>query len=87
MSTLLADLTRPELDALIAEVEHAERKAHIALSNCPLDHAKLAGACGVAQDVMALMMDCYDESMLRWAAEFDRILDLGGDNDPQEWTP
>jgi hypothetical protein len=67
-------LTRPELDTLIAEMEHAERKSHIALVNAPLRHDALAGACGVAQDCVSLLLDCYDASMLMYAAEMDRML-------------
>ena len=73
----LAVLTRPELDMLISETEHAVDRAHIALRLAPMIEEQLIGACGVAQDCHALMMDCYDESMLRLGAEFDRM--LGGD--------
>jgi hypothetical protein len=36
---------------------------------------------------MNLCVDIYEASMLLSAAEFDRVFDLGGDNDPQEWRP
>ena len=70
---LLAPLSRTELDVLTADIEHGHDKAHIALRCAPIgDPARLAEACGVAQDCMSLLMDCYDESMRRLAAEFDR---------------
>ena len=72
MTGLLAPLSRTELDVLTADIEHAYRVAHIALVNAPLRQDALIEACGVAQDVMGVMMDCYDESMRRLAAEFDR---------------
>jgi hypothetical protein len=78
---LLAALTRTELDTLTADIEHGHDKAHIALRNAPIgDPVRLAAACGVAQDCMSLLMDCYDESILRVAEEFDRVWELGGDN-------
>jgi hypothetical protein len=80
-TTYLAPLERAELDELTRLTEHAHDVAHIALRCAPLgDPVGLAAACGVAQDCMALLMDCYDQSCLLWAAEFDRLYDLGGDN-------
>ena len=81
----LAPLERTELDELIRHAEHAERKAHIALTNAPLRFEALADACGVAQDVMCLLHDAYDASMVLMAAEFDRVYDLAGD--PPEYQP
>lgn len=83
----LAPLERRELDELIRVAEHAERVAHIALNAAPLRFDALADACGVAQDVMCLLHDAYDASMLLSAAEMDRVFDLGGDNDPPEYQP
>jgi hypothetical protein len=73
MSTAyLEALSRTELDTLTADIEHGYRKAHIALSVAPLRPEALAAACGVAQDCMALMDDCYEESMLRLTADMEQ---------------
>jgi hypothetical protein len=72
MSTAyLAPLSRTELDVLTADIEHGYRKAHIALTVAPLRPEALAAACGVAQDCMALMDDCYEESILRRVADME----------------
>jgi hypothetical protein len=68
VTALLADLTRPELDALLAESEHAYSKSHIALANCPLRPEAVADAAGVAQDCLCLWSAALDESCGRWAA-------------------
>jgi hypothetical protein len=68
VSVLLADLSRPELDTLITELEHAERIAHIALVNAPLQAERIADAAGVAQDVMCLYTEALHESMRRMDA-------------------
>jgi hypothetical protein len=75
----LAGLDRAELDTWMLEAEHATRKAHLVVAHCPLTRESLADACGVAQDCSAWLTDCYDASMVLWAAEFDRIFGLGGD--------
>jgi hypothetical protein len=69
MTGMLAALTRPELDTLLAECEHAEAKAHIALAVAPLDRPEsVYSAAGVAVDVTRLWMDALDESIGRlWA--------------------
>lgn len=77
---IAAGVTQPELNELIATVEHAHDKAHIALRMAPRNPDALADACGVAQDVMCLLHDAYDASMLLMAAEMERLPDLGGDN-------
>lgn len=88
MSAYLNPLTRIELDVLTADAEHANARAQTVLRCLPLgDPERLAAVCGVAQDCMGWLMDCYDQSWLRWAAEFDRVFDLAGDNDPTEWRP
>jgi hypothetical protein len=66
---LLAPLTRPELDQLISELEHAERVAHIALVNAPLDQHKVYGAAGVAADIMCIYQEALGESLRRMASE------------------
>jgi hypothetical protein len=64
---LLADLTRPELDALLADAEHADRKAHIALSVAPLGSpGAVYAAAGLAADCLGLWMEALDESLARW---------------------
>jgi hypothetical protein len=66
---LLGALTRPELDALLAEAEHANQKAQIALTCHPLtDPAGIYGVAGVAADDLALWQDALDESIRRWIA-------------------
>lgn len=75
MTPYLAALERPELDELTRTIEHAHDVAHIALRCAPLDSERLAAACGVAQDCDGVLHDCYDESLLRLAAEFDRACD------------
>jgi hypothetical protein len=70
---LLAPLTRPELDTLITEMEHAEMVAHIALVNAPLLPAGLVyDAAGVSADIMCVYLEALDESMRRYAAEVAR---------------
>jgi hypothetical protein len=71
----LAPLTRTELDILMADAEHANRKAQVAFMNAPLRPEAVQAAAGVAQDCMNLVVDCYDMSMLMMAAEMDRMLD------------
>jgi hypothetical protein len=75
----LAGLDRRELDTWMLEAEHATRKAHLVVAHCPLNPENLSDACGVAQDCSAWLNDIYDASMVLWAAEFDRIFDLEGD--------
>jgi hypothetical protein len=65
---LFAPLTRPELDQLITELESEERLAHIALVNAPLRPEAVAGAAGVAQDIMCAYTDALDESVARMLA-------------------
>lgn len=63
----LAPLTRPELDALLADAEHANCKAQIALSNAPLDNRLfIYSLAGVAADCLAMWQDALDESIWRW---------------------
>jgi hypothetical protein len=66
---MLAALTRPELDTLLAECEHAVAKAHIALTVAPLERpGSVYWAAGVSVDVTCLYMDALDESIGRlWA--------------------
>ena len=66
--SLLADLSRAELDELTRTVEAAEHKAHIALVNAPLDFVTPWQRAGVAADVLALQMACYEESISRMLA-------------------
>jgi hypothetical protein len=66
--SLLAALTRAELDELIRTAEHAEHLAHIALANAPLDFVTPLARAGVAADVLALQMMAYDESIARMLA-------------------
>jgi hypothetical protein len=75
----LAGLDRAQLDELIRLMEHGTRTSQVVVALAPLDQRALEKACGVAQDCSALLNDCYDASMVLWAAEFDRIFDLGGD--------
>jgi hypothetical protein len=65
---LFGDLTRTELDQWIAAAEDAERRAHIALVNAPLDGVSPGRAAGVAQDAIGLAVDLYDESIARMLA-------------------
>jgi hypothetical protein len=69
VSGMLAALTRPELDVLLFECEHAVAKAHIALAVAPLEEQeKVYRAAGVAVDVTYMYMDALDESIRRlWA--------------------
>jgi hypothetical protein len=70
VSPLLAPLTRPELDALLADSEHAFTKAHIALAACPLDPETVQGFAGVAQDCLSMWQLALDESIQRlWHGE------------------
>jgi hypothetical protein len=63
---MLRPLTRPELDALMADMEHANLQAVVALSSCPLEPSELESRCGVAQDALTLWQEALDESMWRW---------------------
>jgi hypothetical protein len=65
---LFGDLTRTELDQWIAEAEKAERLAHIALVNAPLDGVSAYLAAGVAADALDMQMDLYGESIARMLA-------------------
>jgi hypothetical protein len=66
---LPAEMTRPELDALISELEHEERLAHTALSVAPLGNPEqLAGLAGVAGDILRAYQDALDESIARMLA-------------------
>jgi hypothetical protein len=62
---LFGDLTRTELDQWIAAAENAERLAHIALVNAPLDGVSPYLAAGVAADALDMQMDLYGESIAR----------------------
>lgn len=64
-ASLLAPLTRPELDALLADAEHAYTKAHVALAACPLDPELVAGQAGVAQECLCMWQMALDESIWR----------------------
>jgi hypothetical protein len=67
VTALLHDLTRPELDSLLADAEHAYVKAHIALTVAPLDNQlAIEGAAAVAGDCLALWDDALNESISRW---------------------
>ena len=68
---LLAPLTRPELDALLADAEHAYTKSYIAVSNAPLDNQNyMYELAGVSADCLRLWMDALDESIYRhWHGE------------------
>lgn len=73
MTRLLEPLTRPELNELLAILEHAAVKAHIALCNAPLSPAgEVARACGVAQDADAFWQEALDESVWRMWHGADR---------------
>jgi hypothetical protein len=80
-TTYLAPLTRPELDTLTREAEHAEAKAMLVFRMVPLDHpasiARLHDAAGVAQDCRAWVTDCYEASFALSAAEMDRVFGSG----------
>src|SRR5580658_593032 len=65
---LFGDLTRTELDQWIAAAEDAERRAHIALVNAPLDGVSPYLAAGVAADALDMQMDLYGESIARMLA-------------------
>lgn len=70
MIPLLAPLTRAELDALLADAEHAYVKSQVAVSCAPLDENVIYAAAGVAADDLALWMDALDESIYRhWHGE------------------
>jgi hypothetical protein len=69
IASLLAPLTRPELDALLADSEHAGQKAQIALACADLNQpGKVYAAAGVAVDCLGMWMDALDESIRRWMA-------------------
>jgi hypothetical protein len=72
---LLAALDRPELDALLAEAEHADRIAHTALCVLPLDLGpdRIAQQAGVAQDCCGLWQEALDESSRRWLAQMEAL--------------
>jgi hypothetical protein len=72
-----AELTRAELDELTAAAEEADRVARVVLVTVRLgdddSDERLARACGVAQDSLALCNDCYEASIQLTIAEMDRM--------------
>jgi len=69
-SAMLRPLTRAELDALLADAEHAFTKARVALSNCPLVPETVQGFAAVAGDCLTLWQLALDESIFRmWHGE------------------
>ena len=62
---LFLRLSRPELDCLLADAEHAYVKSQVALSAAPLDHEKVYAAAGVAADCLGMWQDALDESIHR----------------------
>jgi hypothetical protein len=66
----LHSLTRPELDALLGDAEHAYTVAHVRLADCPLEMEMVTGAAAVAQDCLSLWNDALHESIWRlWHGE------------------
>ena len=63
---LLHDLTRPELDELIRQLQRAETLAHIALVNAPLDLVTPYRAAGLEVEVAGVLFEAYAESLDRF---------------------
>jgi hypothetical protein len=63
---MLRQLTRPELDALMADMEKADANCLQAICDAPLLGPELEERAGVGVDVRTLWQEALHESMWRW---------------------
>lgn len=77
-----------QIDAFVATVLPAERTHSYTMEQ---QFAEILRRLDVTTELLCtgrqLAMAVLDDAEVREGAEFDRVFDLAGDNDPTEWRP